>query len=75
MDGVRHGVDVFETLLILVSWHVMRISIAHLVLQETPLLSKHIPQLVEFFTTVGANTDLDAEFRNMTLNALTWVIR
>lgn len=26
MDGVRHGVDVFETLLILVSWHVIIIS-------------------------------------------------
>ncbi|KAF8329441.1 ARM repeat-containing protein [Cantharellus anzutake] len=58
-DGVRHGVDVFETFLIL----------------ETPLLSKHIPQLVEFFTTVGANTTYDDEARNMTLNALTWVIR
>lgn len=50
----RQLFDVFETLLIL----------------EIPLLSKHIPQLVQFFLQCGANRAYDDELRIMALNAL-----
>ncbi|ELU44572.1 importin beta-4 subunit [Rhizoctonia solani AG-1 IA] len=55
-EGARHGFDVFETLLIL----------------ETPLLSKHMPQLVEFFLRCGGNKSYETSLRIMSLNSLTW---
>ena len=50
---------VFETLLIL----------------EVPLLSKHIPQLVQVFLQCGANRSYDDELRIMALNALSWTVK
>ncbi|KAI5118112.1 hypothetical protein M0805_003466 [Coniferiporia weirii] len=58
-SGARQLFDVFETLLIL----------------EVPLLSKHIPQLVQFFLQCGANRAYDDELRIMALNALSWTIK
>ncbi|KAH8108280.1 ARM repeat-containing protein [Phellopilus nigrolimitatus] len=57
--GIRQLFDVFETLLIL----------------EVPLLSKHIPQLVQFFLQCGANRAYDDEPRIMALNALSWTVK
>ncbi|CCO26172.1 putative importin subunit beta-4 AltName: Full=Importin-123 [Rhizoctonia solani AG-1 IB] len=58
-EGARHGFDVFETLLIL----------------ETPLLSKHMPELVEFFLRCGANKNYETSLRIMSLNSLTWTVK
>ncbi|KAG9036319.1 hypothetical protein FRB95_009241 [Tulasnella sp. JGI-2019a] len=58
-DDARHGFDVIETLLIL----------------ESPLLSKNIPDLVQFCLNVGANKSTDDEIRQMALNALNWTIK
>ena len=58
-DGARHGFDVFETLLIL----------------ETPLLTKNVPELVKFFAMVGAKRDLSDDVRIMALNSLNWTIK
>ncbi|KAF8744636.1 ARM repeat-containing protein, partial [Rhizoctonia solani] len=58
-EGARHGFDVFETLLIL----------------ETPLLSKHMPQLVEFFLRCGGNKSYETSLRIMSLNSLTWTVK
>ena len=58
-DGARHLFDVFETLLIL----------------EVPLLSRHIPQLVQFFLQCGANRSYDDELRIMALNSLSWTVK
>jgi hypothetical protein len=58
-EGAKHVFDVFETMLIL----------------ETPLLSTHIPQLVQFFVQCGANSNLDEEIRVFALNALTWTVQ
>ncbi|KDQ11917.1 hypothetical protein BOTBODRAFT_34989 [Botryobasidium botryosum FD-172 SS1] len=58
-EAARHGFDVFETLLIL----------------ETPLLGKHIPNLVEFFLACGSNTAFEEDVRVMALNTLTWTIK
>ena len=58
-EGARHLFDVFETLLIL----------------ETPLLSKHMPQLVEFFLRCGGNQQYDTSLRIMSLNSLTWTVK
>lgn len=57
--SARQLFDVFETLLIL----------------EAPLLSKHIPQLVEFFLKSGANMSFEDDIRIMSLNALSWTIK
>ena len=57
--GARQLFDVFETLLIL----------------EVPLLSRHIPQLVEFFLKGGSNKTYDDELRIMSLNALSWTVK
>ena len=57
--SARQLFDVFETLLIL----------------EAPILSKHIPQLVEFFLQCGANQGYDHELRIMALNALLWTVK
>jgi importin-4 len=55
----RHLLDVVETLLIL----------------ETPLLSKSIPQLVQFTITAGQNRAIEDDIRNMCLNALNWTVQ
>ena len=43
--------------------------------QETPLLSKSIPDLVSFCLAVGKNQNVDDEIRQMALNALNWTIK
>ena len=58
-EGSKHGFDVFETLLIL----------------DTPLVSKHIPEMVQFFLGVGANKEADEELRIGALNVLGWIAR
>lgn len=58
-QGARQLFDVFETLLIL----------------EVPLLSKHIPPLVQFFLQCGATRNYDDELRIMALNALSWTVK
>ena len=47
----------------------------HLVSQEVPLLSKHIPVLVQFFLECSANKAYDDELRIMALNALSWMVK
>lgn len=44
-------------------------------LQETPLLSKHMPQMVEFFLRCGGNKNYDTSLRIMSLNSLTWTVK
>lgn len=58
-EGVKHGYDVFETLLIL----------------DTPLVSKHVAELVHFFMGVAANKEVDDEMRCGALNVLAWIVR
>ncbi|KAH9931891.1 ARM repeat-containing protein [Fomitopsis serialis] len=57
--GARQLFDVLETLLIL----------------ETPLLGQHIPQLVQFLLTCGANRTFENELRVLALNALNWTVQ
>jgi hypothetical protein len=58
-DGVKHGYDVFETLLIL----------------DTPLVSKHVAELVQFFLGAAANPEVDESMRCGALNVLAWIVR
>jgi hypothetical protein len=58
-QGVKYGYDVFETLLIL----------------DTPLVSKHVPELVQFFLGVAGNKEVDDEMRCGALNVLSWTVR
>ncbi|TFY56963.1 hypothetical protein EVJ58_g7315 [Rhodofomes roseus] len=58
-QGARQLFDVLETLLIL----------------ETPLLGQHIPQLVQFLLTCGANSTFESELRVLALNALNWTVQ
>jgi hypothetical protein len=58
-EAIRQGFDVIETLLIL----------------ETPLLAKHIPDLVDFFLKVAAQTEVESDTRVMSLNSLVWTIK
>ncbi|EIW66019.1 importin beta-4 subunit [Tremella mesenterica] len=58
-EGVKHGYDVFETLLIL----------------DTPLVARHVPELVQFFLQVGSDKSVDGEIRCGALNTLSWIIR
>ncbi|WWD21319.1 hypothetical protein CI109_105803 [Kwoniella shandongensis] len=58
-EGVKYGYDAFETLLII----------------EAPLVSKHIPELVQMFLGVASNKEVDDEMRCGALNVLSWVIR
>ena len=46
-----------------------------LVSQEVPLLSKHIPVLVQFFLKCGTNKAYDDELRIMALNMLSWTVK
>ncbi|GAV99757.1 armadillo-type protein [Lentinula edodes] len=57
--GARNLFDVLETLLIL----------------EVPLLSKVIPDLVEFLLRCGGNRAYDGELRILALNALNWTVQ
>lgn len=50
--------DVFETLFIL----------------KAPILSKHVPHLVEFFLDCGTNPEYNDQLRIMALNALLWTV-
>jgi importin-4 len=58
-EGVKHGFDVFETLLLL----------------DTPLLSKHVPEYTDLCLSVGGNQDVDSEIRCAALNSLSWTIQ
>ncbi|WWC98049.1 hypothetical protein V866_004938 [Kwoniella sp. B9012] len=58
-EGVKHGYDAFETLLII----------------EAPLVSKHVAELVQFFLGVAGNKEVDDEMRCGALNVLSWVVR
>jgi hypothetical protein len=58
-EGVNHGYDVFETLLIL----------------DVPLVSKHVGELVQFFLGVSANKEVEESMRCGALNVLAWIVR
>ena len=58
-EGVKHAYDVFETLLIL----------------DTPLVSKHVTELVQFFLGVASNKEVDESMRCGALNVLSWIVR
>ena len=58
-EGVKHAFDVFETLLIL----------------DTPLVSKHVTELTQFFLGVGGKKEVDESMRCGALNVLSWIIR
>ncbi|KAG8784053.1 hypothetical protein FRC15_004077 [Serendipita sp. 397] len=58
-EGARHGFDTLSTLLIM----------------ETPLLSKHVSEVVTFCVQAGSKVDLDEEIRIMALNALVMTIK
>jgi importin-4 len=73
--NARHLFDVFETLLILVRNGPIQVSPFLTSPQEIPLLSLHIPQLVQFFIQAGSNRDIDAELRVLALNALNWTVQ
>ncbi|KIY62189.1 ARM repeat-containing protein [Cylindrobasidium torrendii FP15055 ss-10] len=57
--AARHLFDVLETLLIL----------------EVPILSKSIPELVEFLLRCGGSAQFDPELRVLALNALNWTVQ
>lgn len=42
--------------------------------QETPLLSQHIPVLVQFLLERGGNRNYDSDLRVSTLNGLAWTV-
>jgi hypothetical protein len=58
-EGVKHAYDVFETLLIL----------------DTPLVAKHVTELVQFFLGVASNKEVEDSMRCGALNVLSWVVR
>lgn len=58
-SSARQLFDVLETLLIL----------------EVPILSKHIPELVQFLLQCGENTSYNSELRVLSLNALNWTVQ
>jgi hypothetical protein len=58
-EGVKYGFDVFETLLIL----------------DTPLVSKHVAEMTQFFLGVASNKETDEEMRCGALNVLSWIVR
>jgi hypothetical protein len=58
-QGVKYGYDVFETLLIL----------------DTPLVSKHVTELVQFFLGVASDKEVEEEMRCGALNVLAWIVR
>lgn len=58
-DGARHGFDTLSTLLIM----------------ETPLLAKHVRDVVQFCIRAGSQVDFDEENRVMALNCLVMTIK
>ena len=58
-EGVKYAYDVFETLLIL----------------DTPLVSKHVSELTQFFLGVASNKEVEESMRCGALNVLAWVVR
>ena len=58
-EGVKHAYDVFETLLIL----------------DTPLVSKHVTELTQFFLGVASNKEVEETMRCGALNVLAWIVR
>ena len=58
-EGVKHAYDVFETLLIL----------------DTPLVSRHVPELTQFFLGVSSDKQVDDTMRCGALNVLAWIVR
>ncbi|KAJ7588105.1 ARM repeat-containing protein [Mycena floridula] len=57
--GARQLFDVLDTLLIL----------------EVPVLSKSIPELVQFLIQCGANRQFELELRILALNAMNWTVQ
>jgi hypothetical protein len=57
--AAKHGFDLFETLLII----------------ETPLVSKHVGEMVEFFISIGGNKEADSDIRIQSLGVLSWIVR
>lgn len=74
--GARQLFDVLETLLILV-----RTQLGHIfsrdssAKQEVPVLSKSIPELVQFLIQCGSNRNFDTDLRILALNALNWTVQ
>lgn len=58
-DGARHCFDQIETLLVL----------------ETPLIGKALPEMIELFLVTAENKAIDEEIRIMAMNALIWTIK
>ncbi|UZJ51765.1 hypothetical protein CBS101457_001085 [Exobasidium rhododendri] len=56
-EGIRHCLDVFESICML----------------ETPIISNHIPDLIQFFLANGANKELEDDHRVMCYNSLIWI--
>jgi hypothetical protein len=56
-EGIRHCLDVFESMCML----------------ETPILSNHVPDLIQFFLANGANKELEDDHRVMCYNSLIWI--
>jgi importin-4 len=74
--GARQLFDVLETLLILVSFIQDHVVIGcSISIQEVPILSKIIPDLVEFLLRCGGNRTFETELRILALNALNWTVQ
>lgn len=74
-DGSRHVFDALSTFLILVGIRTLRHTKYLFLFQEAPLLSKHVPELVNFLATTSSRRDTDDEHRSMALNALIMTIK
>ena len=74
-DGSRHVFDALSTFLILVGIHFLDHTKYLISFQEAPLLSKHVPDLVNFLATISTRRDTDEEYRSMALNALIMTIK
>lgn len=74
-DGSRHVFDALSTFLILVGVRVLHCGKYLLLFQEAPLLSKHVPELVNFLATTSGRRDTNDEYRSMALNALIMTIK
>lgn len=56
-EGIRHCLDVFESMCML----------------ESPIISNHVADLIQFFLTNGANKELEDDHRVMCYNSLIWL--
>lgn len=83
-DGTKHGFDVLETLLYIVS------SPKHAILfakrqrhpanrscsqQDVPYLTPHLAELVKFQLMAAGNKNYEDDARIMALNSLVWLIK